>query len=134
MTGPLDDPHPRGLVRALLAVLVLGLLVAVVPLVLVALTQALPVDLGALSPATWGRADDGRLLLVAILAVAWTAWAVMVLSVGVESLGCGPARSHPDAARARPPAATGRRAGRGDPRGVEPGGGCTGGGGSDDPR
>ena len=56
MTGPLDDPHPRGLVRALLAVLALGLLVAVVPIVLVALTQALPVDLGALSPATWGRA------------------------------------------------------------------------------
>ena len=78
----------RGVVRALAAVGALGalaVLVLVVPYVLVALTQALPLDLGALSPASWGRADDGRLLLLAIVGVAWAAWVVMVLSVGLET-------------------------------------------------
>ncbi len=78
----------RGVVRAFAAVGALGalaVLVLVVPYVLVALTQALPLDLGALSPASWGRADDGRLLLLAIVGVAWAAWVVMVLSVGLET-------------------------------------------------
>ena len=70
--------------RALAAVSALAALVAGVPLLLVALGDALPVDLGSLAPAAWGGADDGRLLLLAILGIAWAAWGVTVLSVAVE--------------------------------------------------
>ena len=79
------DTGPRRIGRALAAIGALGVLIAAVPVVLVALTQALPLDLGALSPAAWGRADDGRLLLLAIVAMAWIAWAVMVISIGLET-------------------------------------------------
>ena len=79
------DSGPRRIGRALAALGVFAVLIAVVPVVLVALTRALPLDLGALSPAAWGRADDGRLLLLAIVAVAWIAWAVMVFSIGLET-------------------------------------------------
>ena len=87
MTAHTDqrEAGPRVVLRALAALVALGVLVVAVPFVLVALTQALPLDLGALSPAAWGRADDGRLLLLAIVAVAWIAWAVMVVSVGLET-------------------------------------------------
>ncbi len=87
MTAHTDqrEAGPRGVLRALASLGALGVLVVAVPYVLVALTQALPLDLGALSPAAWGRADDGRLLLLAIVAVAWIAWAVMVVSVGLET-------------------------------------------------
>jgi nucleoid-associated protein YgaU len=82
------DHHEAGSRRLLPALAALGALVLLfvaVPVALVALTQALPVDLGSLSPAAYGRPDDGRLLLVAILAVAWAAWAVTMLSVGLET-------------------------------------------------
>ncbi len=79
------DTGPRRVGRALAALAALGVLIAVVPVVLVALTQALPLDPGALSPAAWGHADDGRILLLAIVAVAWSAWAVMVFSIGLET-------------------------------------------------
>ena len=79
------DTGPRRVGRALAALAALAVLIAVVPVVLVALTQALPLDPGALSPAAWGHADDGRILLLAIVAVAWFAWAVMVFSIGLET-------------------------------------------------
>ena len=79
------DAGPRRVGRALAALGALAVLIAVVPVVLVALTQALPLDLGALSPAAWGHADDGRILLLAIVMVAWFAWAVMVFSIGLET-------------------------------------------------
>ncbi len=86
MTAETDhrDAGPRGVVRALVALGALCVLVGVVPIVLVSLMGALPLDVGALSPAAWGRTDDGRLLLLVIVAVAWGAWAVMVLSVVLE--------------------------------------------------
>ena len=85
MTAQTDQRGPRGGLRALAALGALAVLVVVVPFLLVSLTAALPLDLGALAPAAWGRADDGRLLLLAIVVVAWVAWAVMVLSVGLET-------------------------------------------------
>ncbi|HYN57040.1 MAG TPA: LysM peptidoglycan-binding domain-containing protein, partial [Motilibacterales bacterium] len=77
--------RPREVLRALAALGALVVLVVAVPVVLVTLMEALPLDPGALAPAAWGRADDGRLLLLAIVAVAWAAWGVMVLSVGLET-------------------------------------------------
>ena len=87
MSATIDqhDSGPRRVGRALAALGALTVLIAVVPVVLVALTRALPLDLGALSPAAWGHADDGRLLLLAIVGVAWFAWAGMVFSIGLET-------------------------------------------------
>ena len=87
MSATIDqhDSGARRVGRALAALGALTVLIAVVPVVLVALTRALPLDLGALSPAAWGHADDGRLLLLAIVGVAWFAWAAMVFSIGLET-------------------------------------------------
>ncbi len=87
MTAQIDQQGggAREILRALGALGALAVLLVLVPFVLVTLTQALPIDLGALAPAAWGHADDGRLLLLGILGVAWAAWAVMVLSIGVEA-------------------------------------------------
>nr|MCU0284652.1 LysM peptidoglycan-binding domain-containing protein [Candidatus Nanopelagicales bacterium] len=60
-----------------------AILVAV-PALLVALGAALPVDLGLLAPDAWAGTADGGLLLLLLLAVAWAAWAAMVLTVSVE--------------------------------------------------
>ncbi|HEX6887062.1 MAG TPA: hypothetical protein VF143_03060, partial [Candidatus Nanopelagicales bacterium] len=83
--------HPRmaeattPLPRALAALGLLVVLLAVVPVALVALGRALPVDLAALGSGSLLRPDDGALLLVLLLAVAWAAWAVMAVTVGLEA-------------------------------------------------
>ncbi len=84
--NPNPTAPPGTVARALVAVSALVALVVGVPLLLVALGGALPVDLGSLAPAAWGSADDGRLLLLAILGIAWAAWGGTVLSVAVEAV------------------------------------------------
>lgn len=84
--NPNPTAPPGTVARALVAVSALVALVLGVPLLLVALGGALPVDLGSLAPAAWGSADDGRLLLLAILGIAWAAWGGTVLSVAVEAV------------------------------------------------
>ena len=76
--------HARGVAPALGALGVMILLIAGVPFVLVTLTDRLPLDPSVLNPGTWTSADDGRLLLLAVLAAAWLAWAAMTLSVALE--------------------------------------------------
>ena len=75
----------RGVLPALGAVIALIALMVGVPFVLVGLAARLPLDPSALNPSTWSSADDGRLLLMAVLAAAWIAWAALALSVVLES-------------------------------------------------
>ena len=60
------------------------MILVVVPVLLVVLGGALPVDLGVLAPGALTRPDDGGLLLLLVLGVAWAAWAVIVVSLAIE--------------------------------------------------
>ncbi len=73
-------------VRAVMSLVALVLLVVGVPTLLTRLGAALPIDVGALAPGAWLRADDGRALLLLLLIAAWASWAVMVASVVLEVL------------------------------------------------
>jgi nucleoid-associated protein YgaU len=75
---------PRPIPRALAAVAALVGIVAVVPAGLVALGSALPVDPAVLGPGLLTRADDGALLVLGLLALAWAAWSVVTLSIVLE--------------------------------------------------
>jgi hypothetical protein len=78
-------PEPRGRrSRAIAAAAGLAALALGVPSLLLRLAAALPVDPGVLTPAGLARPDDGGMLLVALLGLAWAAWAVVVLSVALE--------------------------------------------------
>lgn len=72
----------------------IGILVAGVPALLLALTRALPLELDHLGSRLLSP-DDGGLLLLAIAAIAWASWAVTVLSLLVEAwsvMRCRPTR------------------------------------------
>jgi nucleoid-associated protein YgaU len=75
----------RHLLRALGAAAALLIIVVGAPLLLMTLGTALPVDLGVLTPGALTWPDDGGLLILVILALAWASWAVVILSVGVET-------------------------------------------------
>ena len=78
------QPPAAAVVRAGAALVALLAITLVVPAVLMVLGAALPVDLTALSPAGLARPDDGGLILLVLLAVAWVTWAVVVVTVAVE--------------------------------------------------
>ncbi len=85
--APRSAPAPRGthLGQAALALLALGGLVVGVPALLSRLAAALPVPaVGDLLSGYVLRADDGGLLLAALLLIAWVAWAAVVGCVIVE--------------------------------------------------
>lgn len=75
----------RAMARALASVVVLLSLLVGVPALLLAVASALPIDVSALSPAGLLRPGDGSLVLLVVLAIAWVAWAVMLVSVAVEA-------------------------------------------------
>ncbi|MGB8022639.1 MAG: LysM peptidoglycan-binding domain-containing protein [Candidatus Nanopelagicales bacterium] len=76
----------RGAVlRAALAAVVLGAIVLGVPAMLIWLGTALPLDAQVLRPGALLHADDGRLLLLVILGIAWIGWAATALSLATEA-------------------------------------------------
>jgi nucleoid-associated protein YgaU len=82
-----SQPRPRtlgGVVRAFAALAALLALLAGVPAALLLLGSQLPVDVSALTPEALLRPDDGRLLVLFLLAVGWLAWASFAGSVVVE--------------------------------------------------
>lgn len=76
----------RLLARAVAAALALAGIIIGIPFLLWALGGALPIGPVALGPGMLVRADDGVLLLLLLLGLAWVAWAVMVASVLVEAV------------------------------------------------
>jgi hypothetical protein len=74
----------RVVARALAAALVLVGIVVGVPILLLRLGVALPIDTAALAPGALGRPDDGALLLSLLLGLAWLTWALTVASLTIE--------------------------------------------------
>ena len=70
--------------RALAACVLMAGILAGIPALLIRLAAALPLDPAALAPGALARTDDGGLLLLLLLAVAWLAWAALVASLVLE--------------------------------------------------
>ncbi|MGV1004358.1 MAG: hypothetical protein ACOYEV_06215 [Candidatus Nanopelagicales bacterium] len=76
-TNAVRDTTARRLLRAAAALAAMLLTLIVVPLALWALGQALVTALPPLSIDLLVRPDDGRLLVIVLLAVGWAAWAAL---------------------------------------------------------
>jgi len=80
-------PRPGHILgRAVAAAAALVGIVAGVPVLLARLGAVLPIDLASVEPGMLLRPDDGGVLLVLLLGLAWLAWAVLVASVGIKVL------------------------------------------------
>ena len=99
MTTTLDRPVPAdqhgeprarrplsAFVRAVAAGVLIALLLTLVPVLIARLTSTVPVDLTAVSPGGLASPDEGALLILLLLGIAWTSWAVLALCVVLEML------------------------------------------------